>query len=241
MTCISLGESPEVIHLFESMEQNRLYVEKSQMEEIVAHMDELLTSIKQIEKELADMQALSGNMYTPIVDESRAAVSEAKSVVQRVKDTIRDTAGKAAKLSRNGLVSTLHAAHIPGLLEKVQSVLHDTELRMRKSAHKAEAISEELHAANVHIANIERIMGGKDIPQNPPAERKGPLTVMRAGFLGLASIFERLSGATAKLREKIPDLDKTSAKGRESVRGRIQDLKQQSAPGKARQTGEVEI
>ena len=96
MTSISLGESPEVIHLFESMEQNRLYVEKSQMEEIVAHMDELLTSIKQIEKELADMQALSGNMYTPIVDESRAAVSEAKSVVQRVKDTIRDTAGKAA-------------------------------------------------------------------------------------------------------------------------------------------------
>ena len=62
MTSISLGESPEVIHLFESMEQNRLYVEKSQMEEIVAHMDELLTSIKQIEKELADMQALSGNM-----------------------------------------------------------------------------------------------------------------------------------------------------------------------------------
>lgn len=56
-----LGESPEVIHLFESMEQNRLYVEKSQMEEVVAHMDELLTSIKQIEKELADMRNLTGN------------------------------------------------------------------------------------------------------------------------------------------------------------------------------------
>lgn len=84
-------------------------------------------------------------------------------------------------------------------------------------------------------------MGEMDIPQNPPAERKEPLTIMRAGFLGLANTFERLSGATAKLREIIPDLDKASAKDRESVRGRIQDLKQQSAPGKARQTDEVEI
>lgn len=236
-----LGESPEVIHLFESMEQNRLYVEKSQMEEIVAHMDELLTSIKQIEKELADMRSLTGNAFTSIVDEGSTAVAEAKSVVQRAKYKIRDISGRAAALGGNALISALHAAHIPNLLEKVQSVLHDTELRMRKSAHKAEAISEELHAANVHIANIERIMGGKDIPQNLPAERKGPLTVMRAGFLGLANTFERLSGATAKLREKIPDLDRASAKDRESVRGRIQDLKQQSAPGKARQTEEVEI
>ena len=237
----SLGDSPEVIKLFETMEQNRLYVEKARMEEIVAHIDELLATFDRMEKELADLRQQAGGEGRPILDEGAEAVQEAKTVVERVKDTIRDTAGRAAKFSRSALVSTLHAAHIPALLEKVQSVLHDTELRMRKSAHKAEAISEELHAANVHIANIERIMGGKDIPQNPPAERKGPLTVMRAGFLGLASIFERLSGATAKLREKIPDLDKTSAKGRESVRGRIQDLKQQSAPGKARQTGEVEI
>lgn len=236
-----LGESPEVIHLFESMEQNRLYVEKSQMEEIVAHMDELLTSIKQIEKELADMRSLTGNVFTSIVDEGSTAVAEAKSVVQRAKYKIRDISGRAAALGGNALVSALHAAHIPNLLEKVQSVLHDTELRMRKSAHKTEAISEELHAANVHIANIERIMGGKDIPQNPPTERKGPLTVMRAGFLGLASTFERLSSATAKLREKIPDLDRASAKDRESVRGRIQDLKKRSSPGRARQTGEVEI
>lgn len=236
-----MGESQEVIHLFETMETNRLYVEKARMEEIAAHIDELLAAFHQMEKELADLRQQAGGAGTPILNEGAEAVQEAKTLVERVKDTIRDTAGKAAKLSRDGLVSALHAAHIPGLLEKVQSVLHDTELRMRKSAHKAEAISEELHAANVHIANIERIMGGKDIPQNPPAERKGPLTVMRAGFLGLASTFERLSGATAKLREKIPDLDKTSAKDRESVRGRIQDLKQQSAPGKARQTGEVEI
>lgn len=187
------------------------------------------------------MRSLTGNVFTSIVDEGSTTVAEAKSVVQRVKYKIRDISGRAAALGGNALVSALQAAHIPNLLEKVQSALHDTELRMRKSAHKAEAISEELHAANVHIANIERIMGGKDIPQNPPTERKGPLTVMRAGFLGLASTFERLSAATAKLREKIPDLDKTSAKDRESVRGRIQDLKQQSAPGKARQTEEVEI
>ncbi|MCI9544283.1 MAG: hypothetical protein HFE93_08840, partial [Acutalibacter muris] len=87
-------------------------------------------------------------------------------MVQRVKYKIRDISGRAAALGGNALVSALQAAHIPNLLEKVQSALHDTELRMRKSAHKAEAISEELHAANVHIANIERIMGGKDIPQN---------------------------------------------------------------------------
>ena len=102
-----LGESPEVIHLFESMEQNRLYVEKSQMEEIVAHMDELLTSIKQIEKELADMRSLTGNAFTSIVDEGSTAVAEAKSVVQRAKYKIRDISGRAAALGGNALISAL--------------------------------------------------------------------------------------------------------------------------------------
>ncbi|WP_322199596.1 hypothetical protein [Acutalibacter intestini] len=64
--------------------------------------------------------------------------------------------------------------------------------------------------------------------------------MIRSGFLGLANTFERLSGTTARLRTKIPDLDKAS-QGRESVRDRIQGLKRQSAPGRTRQMGEVEI
>ena len=236
----SLGESPEVIKLFETMEQNRLYVEKARMEEIVAHIDELLTAFHQMEKELADLRQQAGGECAPIFAEGAEAVREAKTVVERVKDTVRDAAGRAAKLSRSALVSTLHAAHIPGLLEKVQSVLHDTELRMRRSAHKAEVISGEIHAANVHIGNVGRTINGKAVQQPASVESKGVLRLIRASFLGLASTFERLSGATARLRAKIPDLDKAS-QGRESVRDRIQGLKRQSAPGKGRQAMEVEI
>ena len=240
MTSLPLGESPEVIHLFESMEQNRLYVEKSRMEEIAAHIDELLATFRQMEKELADLRQQAGGEYAPILNEGAEVVKEAKSVVERVKETFRDTAGRAAKLSHDALVSTIHAAHIPGLLEKVQSVLHDTELRMRKSAHKAEVISDELHAANVHLGNAGRTVSGKAVQQHIAADRPGALRLIRSGFLGLANTFERMSGTTARLRAKIPNLDKT-AQNRESVRAKIQSLKQQSAPGRARQMGEVEI
>lgn len=236
----SLGESPEVIKLFETMEQNRLYVEKARMEEIVAHIDELLATFDQMENELSVLRQQVGNEGRPILDEGAEAVQEAKTVVERVKDTLRDTAGRAAKFSRSALVSTLHAAHIPGLLEKVRSVLHDTELRMRKSAHKAEIVSGEIHAANVHIGNVGRTINGKATQQPAPVESMGVLRLIRASFLGLASTFERMSGATARLRAKIPDLDK-AAQGRESVRDRIQGLKRQSAPGRGRQAKEVEI
>lgn len=236
----SLGDSPEVIKLFETMEQNRLYVEKARMEEIVAHIDELLAAFYQMEKELADLRQQAAGECAPILDEGTEAVQEAKTVVERVKDTIRDTAGRAAKLSRSALVSTLHAAHIPGLLEKVQTVLHDTELRMRRSARKTEIVSGEIHAVNVHIGNVGRTVNGKASQQPAPMESKGVLRLIRVSFLGLANTFERLSGATAKLRAKIPNLDKSS-QGRESVRDRIQGLKRQSTPGRARQAGEVEI
>ena len=56
----SLGDSPEVIKLFETMEQNRLYVEKARMEEIVAHIDELLATFDRMEKELADLRQQAG-------------------------------------------------------------------------------------------------------------------------------------------------------------------------------------
>lgn len=236
----SLDESPEVINLFETMEQNRLYVEKARMEEIVAHIDELLAAFQQMEEELVDLRQQAGGECASILDEGAGAVREAKTVVERVKDTIHDTAGRAAEYSRSALVATLHAAHIPGLLEKVQSVLHDTELRMRKSAHKAEVISGEIHAANVHLGNVGRTVNGKAAEQPTPVESRGVLRLIRAGFLGLASTFERMSGATARLRAKIPDLAKT-AQGRESVRTRIQGLKRQSAPDRGRQSTEVEI
>lgn len=236
----SLGDSPEVIKLFETMEQNRLYVEKARMEEIVAHIDELLATFKQMEKELADLRQQAGGECAPIFDEGAEAVREAKTVVERVRDTVRDTAGRAAKLSRSALVSTLHATHIPGLLEKVQTVLHDTELRMRRSARKTEIVSGEIHAVNVHIGNVGRTVNGKASQQPAPMESKGVLRLIRVSFLGLANTFERLSGATARLRAKIPDLDKAS-QGRESVRDRIQGLKRQSAPGRGRQPREVEI
>lgn len=235
-----LGDSPEVIKLFETMKQNRLYVEKSRMEEIVAHIDELLAAFQQMEEELSVLRQQAGGKCAPILDEGAVAVQEAKTVVERVKDTIHDTAGRAAKCSRSALVATLHAAHIPGLLEKVQSVLRDTELRMRKSARKTEIVSGEIHAANVHIGNVGRTVNGKVAQQPAPVESKGGLRLIRASFLGLASTFERLSGATARLRAKIPDLDK-AAQGRESVRDRIQGLKRQSAPGRGRQAKEVEI
>lgn len=236
----SLCDSPEVIKLFETMEQNRLYVEKSQMEEIVAHINELLATFDQMEKELADLRQQAGGEGKPILDEGTEAVQEAKTVVERVKDTIRGAAGRTAKLSRGALVSALHAAHIPGLLEKVQSVLHDTELRMRRSAQKAAAMSEELHAATVHLGNVGRTASGKPAQQLTLNERKGVLGMIRAGFLGMANTFERLSDVTARLRAKIPDLDK-AAQSRESVRDKIQGLKRQSAPGRGRQAKEVEI
>lgn len=237
----SLGESQEVIHLFETMETNRLYVEKARMEEIAAHIDELLAAFHQMEKELADLRQQAGGAGTPILNEGAEAVQEAKTLVERVKDTIRDTAGKAAKLSRDGLVSALHAAHIPGLLEKVQAVLHDTELRMRKSAHKAEIISDEIHAANVHLGNIGRTARGKPVQQHLPVESKGALAIVRAGFLGLASTFERLGGATARLRERIPDMDRAAPQGRGSVREKMQSMKQRNIPGKEWQAMEAEI
>lgn len=106
----SLGDSPEVIKLFETMEQNRLYVEKARMEEIVAHIDELLAAFYQMEKELADLRQQAAGECAPILDEGTEAVQEAKTVVERVKDTIRDTAGRAAKGHNKMMASNLFMA-----------------------------------------------------------------------------------------------------------------------------------
>lgn len=79
----SLGESPELIKLFETMEQNRIYVEKTRLEEMIAHIDERLTTIHQVEKELADLRQQAGGECAPILEEGAEAVQEAKTVVGR--------------------------------------------------------------------------------------------------------------------------------------------------------------
>lgn len=235
----SLGESPEVRGLFSAMSREGLNFKKTRMEEIVAHIDELLLSFNQIEQKLGNLREQAGGERTPILDEDTKAVRETKIVVESAKDTIRDTAGKAATLSRSELVSTLQAAHIPGMLEKMQSVLHDTELRLRRSAHKAAATYNELHSTNIHLVNVGRVICGKPRIRLSPIESKEFLRSARASFLDLADTFERFGGVTAELRAKIPNWEKAVQRG--SVRDRIQELRRESAPGKERQAMEVEI
>ena len=58
----SLGDSPEVIKLFETMEQNRIYVEKTRLEEMIAHIPpELLEQLAKKGHEARRKQGREGN------------------------------------------------------------------------------------------------------------------------------------------------------------------------------------
>ena len=78
-----------------------------------------------------------------------------------------------------------------------------------------------------------------------PYTKANAIYVGRTGEDGTALIqnvpVERLGGATARLRERIPDMDRAAPQGRGSVREKMQSMKQRNIPGKEWQAMEAEI
>lgn len=221
-----LKESPDVIRLFDTMDQTRLYVEKSQLQRVVDHIDELTFTVSQLQEEIATLrQQAEMNENAPLFDEAEASVTQAKGIIERTKERIVDTAKRAVIACRDGgrnaLISTLHAAHIPRLLSGLQQTLQDTERRLQGSVAKTEAVSAEWNMAKAHLRNAGRVMNG-GIPQaDVSAKPVKLLGAIRNMFQAQANAFGHMSHATGQLKEKIPDLDKSGKTERQSVRQKM--------------------
>lgn len=161
----SLKENPDVIRLFDTMEQSRLYVEKSQLQRVVDKIDELTFTVSQLQEEIATLrQQAEMNETAPLFDEAEASVTQAKGIIERTKERVVDTAKRAVTACRDGgrnaLISTLHAAHISRLLSRLQQTLQDTERRLQGSVAKTDAVSAEWNMAKAHLRNAGRVMNG---------------------------------------------------------------------------------
>jgi len=221
-----LKNTPEVIRLFETMDQTRLYVEKSQLQLVVEHLDELTSTVSQLKEEIAALrQQIENKESAPLLAEAEASVTQAKGVIERTRERIIDTAKKAVYACRNGgrnaLLSTLHAAHIPHLLSGLHQTLYATEQRLRENVIKTEVTSAEWNMAKNHLHNIGKVMNG-GTPQNDVSTKTAKLLgAIRDAYQTQANIFGRMSRATGQLMEKIPDLDKPGATERKSVRQKV--------------------
>lgn len=221
----SLRNNPDVIRLFDTLEQNRLFVEKSQLQQVVEHIDSLSTTVNRLQEEISSLRREAGDSAAaPILAEAEAEVTQAKGVIGRMKERIADTAKRAVSACREGgkkaLTSTLHAAHIPQMLSGLQQTLQDTERRLRGSVTKTELVSAELNSVRTHLRNAVKVMEG-DAPQAGVSEK--PIKLLettRKCFERLANAFGQMSRTTGELKAKIPDLDR-SAPVRQSVREKI--------------------
>lgn len=221
-----LKENPDVIRLFDTMEQNRLYVERSQLQRVVDHIDELTSTVSQLQAEIATLrQQAEMNETAPLFDEAEASVTQAKGIIERTKKRVVDTAKRAVTACRDGgrnaLISTLHAAHIPRLLSGLQQALQDTERRLQESAAKTDAVSAEWNMAKAHLRNAGRVMNGGTPQADMSAKPIKLLEIIRNMLQAQANVFGRMSRATGQLKEKIPDLDKSGTAQRQSVRQKM--------------------
>lgn len=221
-----LKENPDVIRLFDTMEQNRLYVERSQLQQVVNHIDELTSTVNRLQEEIATLrQQAENSATTPILAEAETDVTQANGVIERTKERIVDAAKRAVSACRDGgrnaLISTLHAAHIPRLLSGLQQTLQDTERRLQGSVAKTDAVSAEWNMAKAHLRNAGRVMNGGTPQADVSAKPVKLLGAIRNMFQAQANAFGHMSRAAGQLKEKIPDLDKSGKNERQSVRQKM--------------------
>ncbi len=218
-----LRNHPNVIRLFDTMEQSRAYAEKMQFQQVVAHLDELTAAIGRLQQEVAALRQQSENMAVCATAEKD--VAQVGTELESTKSRMADIAKKAVSACREGgrkaLVSTLRAAHIPHMLSGLQKTFEGTGQRLREGAEKSKTASAEWDMAKIHFRNVGNALGGSALRAEADEKSTNLLDSVSEGLLWLANAFGQMGRTTGQLREKIPDLKEGAAAQRQSVRRKI--------------------
>lgn len=229
METISLKIHPQILDLYEVLEQNGLHRQKEEVQSLVGYIENMEYNLSVIMNEIQEMHTQVNRLNDrslraqcgKIVSKAEEKIRQAKTMVSVAKVKTIQSAGNAVKAfrdkGRDALMQAVTAMRIPAALEHLKSGMHRSAEAMRDSVGRIDAMREELHEVGQHLKNAGRTLFGKPTREAEKLDAdKGVLAMLRRFMEGAGSKFADMEQRAGKLISKI--------QGRESVKSELQVL-----------------
>ena len=235
----NLRQQPEIIELFQVLEENELVKEHQEVELLVDYLEgiesqfgQMLEELKAVRGQLSQIQD-KGVKATAvrIVEKAEGKVQEIGSQITTMKENLHHSAQNAIitfkEIGVGALKKAVSAMKIPSVLFVLKESFHSGMESMNKNATKIAIISGEIHEAREHTKNIGRVLFGRGTKEpNPHSPDKGVTAKLKNVFLSCGIKFADMEHATESVIQKLEQMESKKSK-KPSVRAEIRRLKKE--------------
>lgn len=213
---ISLNVHPQILDLYEALEQSGLSKQKEEVQSLVKYIESMEYNLSVMMAEIQEMHKDVSRLHdkgirakcSQVIATSETKVQSVKSGISTLKRNLILSAGNAVKAFREKgsatLIKAVNAMRIPSVLSHLKSAFRQAAQTMQENAGKVNAIREELHVAGTHMKNAGRSLFGKSQKQAELlAADKGVLAKVRGLFESLNRSFAGMERSADSLLSKI--------------------------------------
>lgn len=173
METISLKIHPQILDLYEVLEQNGLHKQKEEVQSLVGYIENMEYNLSVMMSEIQEMHTQVNRLNdrgvraqcTKIVSNVEDKVQQAKTMVSIAKVKTIQSAGNAVKAfqekGKSALVQMVQAMRIPSVLSSMRNGLSHAAQSVRQSAEKLDGLREQIHEAGGYVKNAGRALSGK--------------------------------------------------------------------------------
>lgn len=213
----NLNEHPQIAELLETLEQNGLTKEKTEVQTLVGYIGDMEVTLSGMLGELQEMRreinlihnsTLKGKCQN-LVQKTEDKIRQGVSAVRKVKDNLIKSAGDAMRAFRekgkDTLAESVRAMKIPEALDKLSSLFHKLSKDMAQDTMRLSSMQSELQSAKGHLKNMGLLFIGKAAKEAEHAKTdKGVLSRLSHLFdkaqKGFSSLEQKAMNAADKLR-----------------------------------------
>lgn len=237
MEKISLNIHPQILDLYEVLEQNGLHKQKEEVQSLVGYIENMEYNLSVMMSEIQDMHTQVNRLNdrglrsqcTKIVSKVEDKVQQAKTMVSIAKVKTIQSAENAVKTFRekgkSALVQTVQAMRIPSVLSSMKNGLSHAAQSIRQGAEKLDGLREQIHEAGGYVKNAGRALSGKAPAESHKLQSdKGLLAKIRDGLESFSSTLSNMERSAERLIGKIQP-EKEPAEQKQSVKSELYQLK----------------
>lgn len=237
MEPINLNVHPQIVDLYEVLEQNGLHKQKEEVQSLVGYMESMEYNLSVMMNEIQRMHTEIGRLHdrgiraqcAKIVSKAGDTVQQAKTMVSVTKVKIIQSAGDAVKVFRekgkSTLVQAVQAMRIPSVLSYMKNGFSHTAQSVRQSTERLDGLREQIHEARGYIKNAGRALFGKGPAESEKLQAdKGLLAKVRDGLESFGTALSKMERGADRLLGKIQP-EKEPDGRRQSVRSELHRLK----------------
>lgn len=235
METSNLNVHPQILDLYEALEQSGLHKEKEEVQSLVGYIENMEYNLSVMMSEIQEMHSQVDRLQNKgvrakcvqIVKTAEDKIGQAKTMVSIAKVKMIQSAENAVKSfkekGKSALVQAVEAMHIPAALSAMKNGFSRAAESMRQSAGRLDSIRDELHEVGGHMKNAGRALLGKPAKQSAKLESdKGILAKLRGFFDSCGKTFSKMERGADNLLGK---MQRDNAPEKQSVKSELRKLK----------------